>query len=37
MDILIKPTRAAEFIVLRFTNTSSGANFSELTGSLGIE
>jgi len=36
-DIMIKPTRSAEFIVLRFTNTSAGANFSELTGSLGID
>ena len=37
VDIMIKPTRAAEFIVLRFTNTSTGANFAELTGSLGID
>lgn len=37
LDIMVKPTRTAEFIVLRFTNTSTGANFSELTGSLGIE
>ena len=28
-DIMIKPTRAAEFIVLRFTNTSTGLNLDE--------
>lgn len=37
VDILVKPTRAAEFIVLRFTNSSTGASFSELTGSLGLD
>jgi len=31
-DIYIKPTRAAEFIVLNFIASKTGANFSELIG-----
>jgi len=31
-DIYIKPTRAAEFIVLNFVATKTGASFTELAG-----
>jgi len=34
-DIYIKPTRAAEFIVLNFIATKTGASFSELAGLAG--
>src|SRR5574343_48837 len=34
-DIYIKPTRAAEFIVLNFIATKTGASFSELAGIAG--
>ena len=34
-DIYIKPTRAAEFIVLNFIATKTGASFSEVTGISG--
>jgi hypothetical protein len=30
MDIIVKPTKAAEYIILRFTNTKSGAAFEEV-------
>lgn len=30
-DIMIRPVRSAEFIVLRFTNTNYGTEFSEIT------
>jgi phage tail sheath protein FI len=30
-DIMIKPVRSAEFIILRFTNASTGMSFEELT------
>ena len=33
-SIFIKPTRTAEFIVLQFVATKTGANFSELIGSV---
>lgn len=33
-DILIKPTRAAEFIVLRFVATKTGASFDEIANQL---
>lgn len=32
MDIYIKPTKAAEFIVLNFIATKTGASFTELSG-----
>jgi hypothetical protein len=35
MDIYIKPTRAAEFIVLNFIATKTGASFTELVGTIG--
>lgn len=34
-DIYLKPTRAAEFIVLNFIATKTGASFSELSGVTG--
>ena len=34
VDLLISPTRSAEFIVLRFTATRTGASFSEIASSL---
>lgn len=34
-DIYIKPTRAAEFIVLNFVATKTGASFSEVAGITG--
>jgi phage tail sheath protein FI len=34
-DIFIKPTRAAEFIILNFIATKTGANFNELAGVTG--
>ena len=34
-DIFVKPVRAAEYIVLRFTATKTGASFSEITSQLG--
>jgi len=33
-DIYIKPTRAAEFIVLNFICTKTGASFTELAGAV---
>jgi phage tail sheath protein FI len=33
-DIYIKPTRAAEFIVLNFIATKTGASFTELAGAM---
>ena len=34
VDIMIQPTRTAEFIVLRFTATKTGASFQEVANSL---
>lgn len=36
LDIMIKPTRSAEMIIVRFTNTSYGTNFDEIASSLGM-
>jgi len=35
VDIYVKPTKAAEFIVLNFVATKTGASFTELIGVLG--
>lgn len=35
VDIYVKPTRAAEFIVLNFVATRTGASFTELVGQTG--
>jgi hypothetical protein len=32
VDIYLKPVRAAEFILVNFYATSTGANFSEIIG-----
>jgi hypothetical protein len=32
VDIYLKPVRSAEFILVNFYATSTGANFSELVG-----
>lgn len=34
VDILVKPVRTAEFIVLRFTATKTGASFTEIADSI---
>lgn len=36
VDVLVKPVRSAEFIIVRFTNTSYGTSFDEITDSLGM-